>query len=93
MFVDNLLSAIIRHLKKKTNLLIVSSVKSLYILLEFLDPINKPELPPTKDINKMVERLVVPKNEILGEQFKNITLMISIEDYKFKRILLIIDKK
>ena len=48
MFVDNLLSAIPRHLRK-TRHFIASSIESVYILLRYPGPITKPDLPPTKN--------------------------------------------
>ena len=46
MFVDNLLSAIQRHLKN-TRHFISSSIESVYITLGYPKAIKKPDLPPT----------------------------------------------
>ena len=52
MFVDDLLSAISRHLRQ-TRHSIASSIESVYILLGYPGPITKPDLPPTMLWDKM----------------------------------------
>ena len=71
MFVNNLLSAITRHLKQ-TDLLIASSVEAVYLLLGYPGNLNKPELPATMAVNKMTERPVAPTRVSLGVRFKNV---------------------
>ena len=77
----------------KTNLLITSNVESVLIVLGYPGPINEPKLPVTMAINKMVERPVGPKRVSIGIKFKNIRCVISITDYKIKRLLLIIEEQ
>lgn len=86
MFVDDLLSAIPRHLIM-TNLLIVSSIEAVYILLGYPGPIKKPYLTPTMAWDKMAEKPVGPERVSLGTNFINIILVIAQEDYKIERIL------
>ena len=59
MFVDDLLSAIPRHLRQ-TRHFIASSIESVYILLGYLGPITKPDLLPTLSWDKMADQVVGP---------------------------------
>ena len=90
MFVDDLLSAIAKHLDQ-TDLLIASSVESIYLLLGYPGDFNKPELPATMTVNKMTERPVAPTRVSLGIRFKNVRLILTTEDYKVLRLINIID--
>ena len=90
MFVDNLLSAIARHLNQ-TDLLIASSVEAVYLLLGYPGILNKPELSATMAVNKMIERPVVPTRVSLGVRFKNVRLILSTEDCRVLRLINIID--
>ena len=90
MFMDNLLSAIARHLNQ-TDLLITSSVEAVYLLLRYPGKLNKSELPATMIVNKMIERPVAPTRVSLGVRFKNFRFILSMKDYKILRSINIID--
>merc|ERR1712086_728508 len=78
MFVDDLLSAIPRHLKN-TRQFIASSIKSVYVILGYPGPITKPDLPPTMSWDKMEDRPVGPVRLSLGVEFLNKDLAMTID--------------
>ena len=81
MFVDDLLSAIPRHLRQ-TRHFIASSIESVYILLGYPGPITKPDLPPTMSWDKMADQAVGPDRLSLGVEFLNRNLEMTVDDYK-----------
>jgi len=81
MFVDDLLSAIPRHLKL-TKLLIASSIEAVYALIGYPGPIKNPYLTPTMAWDKMDERPVGPYRVSLGTDFINTRLSIGQQDHK-----------
>ena len=85
MFVDDLLSAIPRHLKR-TRLLIASCIESVYALLGYPGPITNPFLTPTMAWDKMGERPVGPYRVSLGTDFINTRLSIGQQDHKVERL-------
>ena len=86
MFVDNLLSAIPRHLKN-TRHFITSSIKLVYILFRYPVPITAPDLPPTMSWVKMADRAVGLDRLSLGVEFLNCHLEMTVDDYKVERLL------
>ena len=90
MFVDNLLSAIPRHLKN-TRQFITSSIESVYVILGNLGPITKPDLPPTMSLDKMVGRAVGPVCLSLGVEFFNKDLGMTVDNYKVERLLCLLN--
>ena len=92
MFVNDLLSAIPRHLKD-TRHFIASSIDSVYVILSYPGPITKPDLPPTMSWDKMVGRAVGPVCLCLGVEFLNKDLGMTVDDYKLARLLCLLNTK
>ena len=85
-FVDDLLSAIPRHLKN-TRQFIASSIISVYVILGYPGPITKPDLQPTMSWDKMVVRAVGPGCLSLGVEFLSKDFGMIVDDYKVERLL------
>ena len=86
MFVDDLLSAILRHLKN-THHFIASSVELVYIFIGYPGLITKPDIPSTMSWGKVVDRAVGPEHLSLGFEFLNRNLEMTVDDYKVARLL------
>jgi hypothetical protein len=90
MFVDDLLSTCIRR-KALIQRMIASSVKAAYILLGYPGPIKDPILPPVMAWDKMEDRSVAPQRVVLGALIDTSTLTVSLEDYKVKWLVAILN--
>jgi hypothetical protein len=90
MFVDDLLSACIRR-KTLIQRMIASSAKVAYIWLGYPGPIKDPVLPPVMAWGKMEDRPVAPQCVALGALIDTSMLTVSLEDYKVKRLVAILN--
>ena len=86
MFVDDLLSTILCHLKN-TRHFIASSIELVYILIGYPGLITNQDLPRTMSWDKMVDRAVGPERLSLSIKFLNCNLETTVNDDKVARLL------